>query len=42
VERAYPQFREFLAHKAAADPEGVFESDWYRHLRGLLAGGAGG
>jgi FAD/FMN-containing dehydrogenase len=37
VGRAYPQFREFLAKKEQYDPEGVFQSDWYRHYRRLFA-----
>jgi FAD/FMN-containing dehydrogenase len=37
VNRAYPQFREFLAKKEQYDPAGVFQSDWYRHYRRLLA-----
>ncbi len=37
VNRAYPQFREFLAKKEQYDPSGVFQSDWYRHYRRLFA-----
>ena len=37
VLRAYPQFPEFLARKRAYDPGEVFQSDWYRHHRELLA-----
>jgi FAD/FMN-containing dehydrogenase len=37
VNRAYPQFREFLAKKEQYDPAGVFQSDWYRHYRRLFA-----
>ncbi len=37
VETAYPQFREFLRRKRAIDPEGRFQSDWYRHQRALFA-----
>jgi len=38
---AYPQFPEFLRLKRHFDPEERFQSDWYRHHRSLLAGGAG-
>ncbi len=31
LERAYPEFRRFLALKARYDPQGVFTSDWHRH-----------
>ncbi len=34
---AHPDVRRFLATKRALDPTGVFQSDWYRHLEGLLA-----
>ncbi|MEJ0085541.1 MAG: FAD-binding oxidoreductase [Pseudomonadota bacterium] len=37
VEAAHPAIREFLAAKLAADPQGVLQSDWYRHTRGLFA-----
>ncbi len=37
VNRAYPQFRDFLARKERYDPAGVFQSDWYRHYRRLFA-----
>lgn len=36
VETCYPQFRQFLERKHAYDPEGRFESDWYRHYRDLF------
>jgi FAD/FMN-containing dehydrogenase len=29
----YPMFREFLNAKRRLDPQGVFQSDWYRHYR---------
>ena len=29
--------RDFLAAKQAWDPRGIFQSDWYRHLCGLIA-----
>lgn len=35
---AYPQFPDFLRHKAAHDPDERFQSDWYRHHKALLAG----
>ena len=31
VERAYPQFPEFLAAKLRHDPQETFSSDWYTH-----------
>ncbi|MFN0105722.1 MAG: FAD-binding oxidoreductase [Bryobacteraceae bacterium] len=37
VERCYPQFREFLAKKLQNDPGEVFQSEWYRHHKALLA-----
>lgn len=36
VERAYPMFRRFLEMKEALDPEGRFQSNWWRHHRDLL------
>jgi FAD/FMN-containing dehydrogenase len=36
VEAAHPAIRQFLATKQRLDPEGVFQSDWYRHLSGLF------
>lgn len=33
----YPQFPEFLAKKLQYDPQEVFQSDWYRHYKKLLA-----
>jgi FAD/FMN-containing dehydrogenase len=36
VARAHPRFRDFLATKERYDPAGVFQSDWYRHYRGLF------
>jgi len=36
VERAYPEFRDFLARKLHHDPEERFHSDWYRHYRDLF------
>jgi FAD/FMN-containing dehydrogenase len=36
VEACYPQFRAFLRLKEAWDPDGVFQSDWYRHCRALF------
>lgn len=38
LETCYPQFGEFLARKAEHDPAELFQSDWYRHQRGLLEG----
>jgi FAD/FMN-containing dehydrogenase len=37
IERAYPQMRAFLARKREYDPEGRFQSTWYRHHVALLA-----
>jgi FAD/FMN-containing dehydrogenase len=36
VERAYPQFGEFLAAKERHDPEGRFQSEWWRWYRGVF------
>ena len=36
VERAYPQFGEFLAAKERFDPEGRFQSEWWRWYRGVF------
>ncbi len=36
VEACYPQFSEFLAAKRRYDPDGRFQSDWYRHYAGLF------
>ena len=33
---AYPQFPEFLKLKRALDPDGRFQSEWYRHYRAML------
>jgi FAD/FMN-containing dehydrogenase len=37
VERSYPQFVEFLRLKRHHDPDGRFESDWYRHYLTMFA-----
>jgi FAD/FMN-containing dehydrogenase len=37
VESCYPQFAEFLRLKKKYDPEERFQSDWYRHYRGMFA-----
>jgi FAD/FMN-containing dehydrogenase len=34
---AHPRIREFFAAKLAMDPGEVFQSDWYRHLKELIA-----
>lgn len=39
VEACHPRFRAFLRLKAAWDPDGLFQSDWYRHCRDLFATG---
>jgi hypothetical protein len=31
LERCYPRVREFFEAKRRIDPNGVFQSDWYRH-----------
>jgi len=31
IDRCYPQFSDFLRRKKELDPEGRFQSDWYRH-----------
>lgn len=37
VERAYPQFGEFLRHKTAHDPSHRFQSEWWRHYRKMFS-----
>lgn len=37
VVACYPQFPEFLKLKRKFDPGEVFQSDWYRHYRGMFA-----
>jgi FAD/FMN-containing dehydrogenase len=37
VEACHPRFRDFLRAKREHDPDEVFQSDWYRHHRDLLA-----
>jgi FAD/FMN-containing dehydrogenase len=37
VERAYPQFPDFLRHKHNHDPAHRFQSDWWRHYRQMFA-----
>ena len=39
VEKAYPQFAEFLDRKKARDPHGLFASDWYRHYEKVFGKG---
>lgn len=36
VLRCYPRFGAFLAKKRLYDPGEVFQSEWYRHYRGLM------
>lgn len=36
VEACYPRFQEFLQEKERRDPEGCFQSDWFRHYRKLF------
>jgi FAD/FMN-containing dehydrogenase len=37
VSACYPEFEQFLAAKQRFDPQGVFQSDWYRHYRAAFA-----
>lgn len=37
VESAHPAIGQFLAAKRALDTQGIFQSDWYRHMAGLFA-----
>jgi hypothetical protein len=37
IEAAHPAIRDFLMAKMRLDPSGIFQSDWYRHLRGSFA-----
>jgi FAD/FMN-containing dehydrogenase len=37
VESCYPQFKEYLEVKREYDPDGRFQSDWYRHYRATFA-----
>ena len=37
VRTCYPQFTQFLCAKQLVDPDGVFQSDWYRHYRSRFA-----
>ncbi len=36
VEACYPRFPEFLRLKRQYDPHELFQSDWYRHYRGVF------
>jgi FAD/FMN-containing dehydrogenase len=36
VERCYPQMQKFLALKRQHDPDGRFQSTWYRHYRDMF------
>ena len=36
VEKAYPQFKEFLENKILFDPHEVFVSDWYKHYKRMF------
>ncbi len=38
VEACYPQFAEFLRLKQQHDPEGRFQSEWYRHYQQMFTG----
>jgi FAD/FMN-containing dehydrogenase len=38
VESCYPQFPEFLRLKKKYDPEERFQSNWYRHYKGVFSG----
>lgn len=37
VAKCHPQFANFLALKGKYDPDGRFQSDWYRHYRAVFA-----
>ena len=37
VESCYPQLAEFLRLKRKYDPEERFQSEWYRHYKGMFA-----
>jgi FAD/FMN-containing dehydrogenase len=37
IASAYPQFQDFLNLKKQYDPRETFQSDWYRHYKGLYA-----
>ena len=37
VQASYPQLPEFLRLKQQHDPDGRFQSDWYRHYREMFA-----
>ncbi|HYC62691.1 MAG TPA: FAD-binding oxidoreductase [Thermoanaerobaculia bacterium] len=37
VERCYPQFANFLREKKRLDPQGRFQSEWYRHYEAMFA-----
>jgi len=37
IEACYPQFSEFLRLKKKYDPEERFQSDWYRHHKGMFS-----
>ena len=37
VEKAYPQFREFLQLKEEYDPDHIFTSEWHRHYVEIFA-----
>jgi FAD/FMN-containing dehydrogenase len=39
VEAGYPQLPEFLRLKRQHDPDERFQSEWYRHYKGMFAGG---
>lgn len=36
VSACYPMLPEFLAAKRRLDPQEIFQSDWYRHYRGMF------
>lgn len=36
VEACYPQFADFLRFKYSHDPEGLFQSEWYRHYKRMF------
>jgi len=36
VEACHPRFKQFLVLKRTYDPEGIFQSEWYRHYRRIF------
>jgi FAD/FMN-containing dehydrogenase len=36
IEACYPQFRDFLARKEQLDPQGRFQSEWFRSMKTMF------